>query len=76
MAHPARPASLSPEESIALDVASVLCAGGPLPGATYRAAVDAFGERGVAELVHLVGNDAVVSMLLNAYDVPLPDDAD
>ncbi|KQO61314.1 carboxymuconolactone decarboxylase family protein [Curtobacterium sp. Leaf261] len=71
-----RPTTLSAEEVVAHDLAAVLHAGGAVPGALYRAALEAFGRDGTAELVHLVGQYAVVSMLLNAYDVPVPADAD
>ncbi|MET7337715.1 hypothetical protein [Nonomuraea sp. NPDC005650] len=51
-------------------------AGAPLPGALYRSAVGCFGEFGTAELVFLIAQYAAVSMVLNAYDVPLPPDAE
>lgn len=71
-----RPTTLSAEEAVAHDVAAALCRPGSLPEATYRAAVAAFGEDGTAELVHLVGAYALISMVLNAYDVPVPDSAE
>lgn len=40
--------------------------------ATYQAAFDLLGERGVAELVFLTGYYALISHVLNAFDVPLP----
>lgn len=67
-----RPADLTMEEGVAYDVAARLCRGGQLPEATYQAAVGAFGEAGMAELAFLVGNYCVVSVLLNAFDVPVP----
>ncbi len=70
-----RPA-LSPEEEVAHDVAAALYAGSPVPGALYRAAVGCFGEAGTAELVFLVAQYASICMVLNAYDVPLPADAE
>jgi 4-carboxymuconolactone decarboxylase len=70
-----RPTGLTPEEAVAHDVAARLYAGAPLPEALYRAAVDAFGEHGTAELVFLIAQYASVSLVLNAYDVPLPPDA-
>ena len=69
-----RPADLTSEEAAAYDAATALARGGPLPGATYRAAVAAFGEEGFAELAYLVGTYLFVSTLLNAYDVPVPDE--
>ncbi|MFI9837464.1 hypothetical protein ACIHFD_10545 [Nonomuraea sp. NPDC051941] len=71
-----RPPELTREESVAHDVAARLNAGAPLPGALYRSAVSAFGESGTAELVFLIAQYAAISMVLNAYDVPLPPDAE
>ncbi len=67
-----RPSDLTVEEAAAYDVASLLSRGGQLPESTYQAALAAFGEAGVAELVYLTGCYAMISMLLNAYDVPVP----
>ncbi len=67
-----RPSDLTAEEAAAYDVASLLSRGGQLSESTYRAALAAFGEAGVAELVYLAGCYAMISMLLNAYDVPVP----
>ena len=65
-----RPTDLSPDEAAAYDVASALLAGGVLPGATYRAARDRFGQGGLNELVFWIGLYAQVSITLNAFDVP------
>ena len=70
-----RPAELTPEESVAHDLAAHLYVGAPLPGESYRAAVNSFGETGTAELVFLIAQYASICMVLNAYDVPLPADA-
>ena len=67
---------LTPEETVAHDVAARLHTGGPLPGALYRAAVESFGEFGTAELVFLIAQYASISLVLNAYDVPSPPDAE
>jgi alkylhydroperoxidase family enzyme len=71
-----RPSGMTPEETVAHDVAARLYAGAPLPGALYRAAVRAFGDSGTAELVFLIAQYASISAILNAYDVPLPSDAE
>ncbi len=42
---------------------------------TFDAAVEQFGEQGVAELVNLAGYYTMVSMTLNTFKVPLPKDA-
>jgi 4-carboxymuconolactone decarboxylase len=70
-----RPANLTHEEAIAYDVAAALVHGGVLPELNYRLAVEAFGERGTAELIYLVGLYCLVSVTLNGFDVPVPDKA-
>jgi 4-carboxymuconolactone decarboxylase len=71
-----RPANLSREESVAYDVASALAAGGILPKATYNAAVETFGQDAAAELAYLVAGYCLVSVILNAFDVPVPEPDD
>lgn len=68
-----RPMDLSREEAVAYDVAAALTGGGVLPELTYKAAVAAFGPHGAAELCYLVGLYCLVSVTLNAFDVPVPD---
>lgn len=71
-----RPSGLTSEELVAHDVAACLYAGAPLPGALYRCAVESFGEQGTAELVFLIAQYSSISVILNAFDVPLPTDAE
>lgn len=71
-----RVAELAEDEAVAHDVAACLYSGAPMPGALYRRAVDTLGETGTAELVFLLAQYAGISMVLNAYDVPLPADAE
>jgi alkylhydroperoxidase family enzyme len=70
-----RPNDLTREETIAYDVTSALVGGHVLPELTYRQAVGAFGETGASELIYLVGLYCLVSMTLNGFDVPVPEDA-
>ena len=42
---------------------------------TYAEAIDALGAQGVVELVAVLGNYTLVSMVLNTFDVGLPGDA-
>jgi hypothetical protein len=70
-----RPADLTRQEGVAYDVAAALVAGGVLPELTYRAAVQEFGQEGAAELSYLVGLYCMVSVTLNSFDVPVPDQA-
>ena len=65
-----RALDLTPEEACAFDIATALLDGGVLPGATYRAARDLFGQGALTELVLWVGIYAQVAVTLNAFDVP------
>ena len=69
-----RPSDLSREEAVAYDVAAALVSGRLLPELTYRQAVALFGENGTAELINLIGLYCAVSVTLNGFDVPVPDD--
>jgi 4-carboxymuconolactone decarboxylase len=71
-----RPNDLTREEAIAYDVASSLVSGGVLPTLTYRQAVTAFGEDGTAEFIYLVGLYCMVSVTLNGFDVPVPEEVE
>jgi alkylhydroperoxidase family enzyme len=68
-----RPSDLTREEAIAYDVASALVSGGVLPELTYRQSIAAFGEEGTAEFIGLVGLYCMVSVTLNAFDIPVPE---
>ena|SRR5271170_4293929 len=67
-----RPTDLSREEAIAYDVAAALNRGAPLPETIYQAGVDAFGKRGMAEIIYLVACFHMVGIILNGYDVSVP----
>jgi len=67
-----RPPELSRDEAVAYDVASALAGGRQLAGSTYQAAIDAFGQDGVGELIYLIGGYCLVSVLLNAFDMSVP----
>jgi 4-carboxymuconolactone decarboxylase len=68
-----RPPDLTAEEAIGYDVAAALTKGAQLPESLYQLAKDKFGPAGLAELIHLIGCYCLVSVLLNAYDIPVPD---
>lgn len=68
-----RPPDLSDKEGIAYDVAYQLSGGGQLGDTLYKRTVKAFGEKGTAELFYLIGCYAMISTLLNGYDVPVPE---
>ncbi len=68
-----RPVDLSREEAVAYDVASALVRGSTLPELVYKQSVLTFGEDGNAELINLVGLYCLVSVILNGFDVPVPE---
>jgi alkylhydroperoxidase family enzyme len=68
-----KPDDLTPEESVAFDVAYKLVRGGTLPEPLYRLAVTAFGQHGANEMFYLVGLYSLVCTTLNAYNVPVPE---
>jgi hypothetical protein len=68
-----RPNDLTRDEAVTYDVASALVSGGVLPALTYQQAVATFGEQGTAELIYLVGLYCMVSVTLNGFDVPVPE---
>jgi 4-carboxymuconolactone decarboxylase len=68
-----KPADLSDDESVAFDVAYALSRGGTLPEPLYQLAVTSFGQHGANELFYLVGLYALVSVTLNAFNVPVPE---
>ena len=65
-----RPPAMSDEEAFAYDFVTELNANRGVDDATYREAVDRFGERGVIDLVGLVGYFTLVSMILNVAHTP------
>jgi 4-carboxymuconolactone decarboxylase len=69
-----RPADLTREEAVAYDIAAALVAGGVLPEITWKQGVEVFGQDAAAELVYLVGLYCLVSVTLNGFDVPIPED--
>jgi alkylhydroperoxidase family enzyme len=68
-----KPADLTPQESAAFDIAYKLVRGGTLPEPLYALAVETFGQHGANELFYLVGLYSLVSVTLNAYNVPVPE---
>lgn len=67
-----RPADLTPEESVAFDVAYALNQGGPIAESTYRAGEALLGRAGMAEIIYLVGTFHLIAIILNGYDVSVP----
>lgn len=68
-----RPADLPHDQAVAYDTAAALCGRGVLPALNYQLAEKAFGVHGVTELIYLVGLYCMVSVTLNGFDVPVPE---
>ena len=68
-----RPASLEPDQEIVYNFCDEILNAKQVSDATYKAAVDKLGERGVVDLTALVGYYQFVSMILNLDRYPLPD---
>lgn len=57
------------------DYARLLLQTGRLPEAVHAAVVARWGERGAVELTGVIGYYTMVSLTLNAHEIPLPDGA-
>jgi 4-carboxymuconolactone decarboxylase len=68
-----KPTALSKEEAMAYDFASALVSGRIVPKLLYDQTQTAFGRDGIAELIYLVGLYCAVSVVLNGFDVPVPE---
>jgi 4-carboxymuconolactone decarboxylase len=66
-----RPPSPSPEEAFVHDFIAELTAHRGVSDASYGEGIERFGERGVIDLVGLVGYFALMSMVLNVAHTPL-----
>lgn len=70
-----RPASMQPDEEAVYNFCSELLNTREVSDATFQAAKNKLGERGVVDLVGVMGYYHLVSMLLNVDRYPLPDGA-
>ena len=75
IAHGRRPARMDPDETIVYDFSTELHRTHGVSDATYKAALDRFGERGIVDLIAVNGFYVLVSMCLNTDKTPLPDGA-
>jgi 4-carboxymuconolactone decarboxylase len=69
------PNFVNEDERVVHDFCSVFYRTHAVDDATYARAVAAFGEKGVVELVAIMGYYALISMTLNVFEVPVPPDA-
>lgn len=67
-----RPDKMAPDEALAYDFCAELERNHGVSDATYRQAVDLFGERGLVDLLGLVGYFTAVSMVMNVAHTPAP----
>ena len=68
-----RPATMQPDEEIVYNFCTELLTTRQVGDATFQAAKDKFGERGVVDLIGVVGYSNMVSMFLNVDRYPLPE---
>lgn len=68
-----RPAGMQPDEEAVYNFATELLDTKQVGDATFKTAVDRFGEKGIVDIVGVMGYYQMVSMLLNADKYPLPD---
>jgi len=67
-----RPTGMEPDEEAAYNFANELLETKHVSDATFKAAVDRFGEKGVVDIIGVMGYYQMVSMLLNVDRYPLP----
>ena len=67
-----RPKSMPADEEVVYNFAHEMFTTRQVSDATFRAAVDKFGERGVVDLTGVMGYYCFVSMMLNIDRYPLP----
>ena len=67
-----RPDNMEPDETAVYDFSSELHAQHGVCDATYKAAFERFGERGVVDLIAVNGFYSLVSFMLNVDRTPLP----
>jgi len=68
-----RPAGMPPEMEIAYNLIDELLTTHQVTDATFKAAKDKYGEKGVVDMIGLSGWYGLVSMLLNVDRYPLPE---
>jgi 4-carboxymuconolactone decarboxylase len=70
-----RPTSMQPDEETIYTFSTELLNTKQVSDATFEATKKAFGERGVVDLIGVIGYYQLVSMILNVDRYPLPDGA-
>jgi 4-carboxymuconolactone decarboxylase len=67
-----RPAGMQPDEEVVYNFANELLETKQVSDATFKAVADRYGEKGVVDIVGVMGYYQMVSMLLNVDRYPLP----
>jgi 4-carboxymuconolactone decarboxylase len=67
-----RPTGMQPDEEAVYNFASELLETRNVSDATFKSVVDKFGEKGVVDIIGVMGYYQMVSMLLNVDRYPLP----
>jgi 4-carboxymuconolactone decarboxylase len=70
-----RPSGMKPDEEAVYDFCRELLDTKQVSDATYKAALDKFGEPGIMDLIGVTGYYTLVAMVLNVDRTPLPGDA-
>lgn len=68
-----RPTGMQPDEAAVYNFCTELLRTHHVSDAVFHAAKDKFGERGVVDMIGVMGYYQLVSMLLNVDDYPLPE---
>jgi 4-carboxymuconolactone decarboxylase len=71
----ARPTQMAKDEALGYDFCDELLRTKGVSDATYRSAVDQFGEAGVIDMLGVIGYFTTVSMVLNVAHTPAPGNA-
>src|ERR1700733_14834753 len=70
-----RPASMQPDEEVVYDFCNELLVTKQVSDTTFESALKLLGERGVVDLIGVMGYYQLVSMLLNTDRYPMPNGA-
>ncbi|MBI4885647.1 MAG: carboxymuconolactone decarboxylase family protein [Acidobacteria bacterium] len=70
-----RPQGMADDEETAYEFATELQRNHSVSDATYARAVSTFGEKGVVDMIGLMGHYTLISMVLNTARTPAPADA-
>jgi 4-carboxymuconolactone decarboxylase len=70
-----RPEGMKPDETALYDLATDLYRDKKVSDASYKAALSIFGERGIMDIIGIIGYYDLVSMTLNTMEAKMPNDS-